>query len=152
MPRDIRSVIPAFETLYSVAAICIRRTTRQTRRDFGGYGVGKRRKLSVVPYIAQDMAKELLRSVNVSSDGQAAAPGEIAAKIEAILLSVSDEQAFMLAEPAEEGKQNTIDMIADQVRAMVLSDYIVTEIVKEAEPPTTRESNGWKAFETIKSD
>ncbi|WP_141694124.1 hypothetical protein [Rhizobium lusitanum] len=114
--------------------------------------MGKRRKLSVVPYIAQDMAKELLRSVNVASDGQAITQGEIAAKIEAILLAVSDEQAFMLAEPAEEGKQDTIDLIADQVRAMVFSDYTVSEIEREVEPPKAVESNGWQSYESVKSD
>ena len=141
MPRDIRSVTPAYETLRFVASVCIGRTSKQTRRDFAGYAVGKRRKLSVVPYIACDMAKELVRSVQVVNDGQPAAPEQIAEKIEAILLGIDEGMAFNLASHSTEEKEAVVELIADQVRAMMLTDYIVTEIEKEPEPSKAVESN-----------
>ena len=152
MPRDIREVTPAYETLRFVAAVCLGRTSRQTKRDFAGYAVGKRRKLSVIPYIATDMAKEVIRSVNVTNGGLAVTQDEIAAKIEAILLSVGDEEAFKLASYATDEKEDVVDLIADQVRALMLSEYSVTEIEREPEPSSAIEFNGWKAFESIKSD
>lgn len=152
MPRDIREVTPAYETLRFVASVCLSRTSKQTRRDFAGYDVGKRRKLTVVPYIAQDMAKEVIRSVNVTNGGLAVAQDEIAAKIEAILLNVSDEQAFKLASHATDERDAVVDFITDQVRAFMLSEYAVTEIEREPEPSRAVEFNGWKAFESIKSD
>ncbi len=152
MPRDIRSITPAFETLRFVASVCIGRTSKQTKRDFAGYAVGKRRKLSVAHYIARDMAKELTRSVNVAKEGQPAAPEEIAGKIEAILLGIDEETAFSLASISTDEREAVVDLIADQVRAMMLSDYTVTEIENEPEPPKVIESNGWQGFESIKSD
>jgi hypothetical protein len=152
MPRDIRSVTPAYETLRFVASVCMSRTSKQTRRDFAGFSVGKRRKLSVVPYIASDMAKEIVRSVQVASGGRPAAPEEIAEKIEAILLGVDEVIAFNLASISTEEKEAVIDLIADLVRAMIFADYTVTEIEKEREPPKPIESNGWQSFESIKSD
>ncbi|NTG48556.1 hypothetical protein G6M04_14280 [Agrobacterium rhizogenes] len=152
MPRDIRQTTPAFETLRYVASVCMGRTSKQTRRDFAGYAVGTRRKLSVIPYIARDMAREIMRAVNVANNGLTVIPDEIAAKIEAILLNVSDEQAFKLASISTEEKEEVVEIIVDQVRAMILSDYTVTEIEREPEPPKAVESNGWKAFETIRSD
>ncbi|NTG19407.1 hypothetical protein G6L00_03050 [Agrobacterium rhizogenes] len=152
MPRDIRSVTPAYETLRFVASICMGRTSKQTRRDFAGYAVGKRRKLCVVPYIARDMAQELVRSVKVASNGQLIEPEEIAGKIELILLGMDDRVAFDLASNSAEEKEAVVELIADQVRAMMLSDYNVTEIDKEQEQPKPKESNGRKMFETIKSD
>ncbi len=151
MPRDIRTTTPTYETLRFVAAICIGRTSKQTRRDFSGYAVGKRRKLSVVPYIAQHMAKELMRSVNVTKGEQPAAPEEIAGKIEAILLSIDEAMAFNLASISTEEKEAVVDLIADQVRAMMLADYTVTEIESEPEPPKPVEWNGWQSFESIKA-
>ncbi|MBB5576405.1 MULTISPECIES: hypothetical protein [Rhizobium] len=152
MPRDIRSVTPAYETLRFVASVCMERISKQTRRDFAGYAVGKRRKLSVVPYIAHDMAKELVRSVKVAKGGQLAAPEEIAEKIEAILLGIDEQTAFNLASVSTEEKEAVVDLVADQVRAKMLSDYSVAEIEKEPEPPKAIEWNGWKGFESIKSD
>lgn len=152
MPRDIHTVTPAYETLRFVVSICISRTSRQTRRDFAGYSVGKRRKLSVVPYIAKDMAKELVRSVQVAKDGQPVAPEEIAGKIEAILLGIDEATAFNLASHSTEEKEGVVELIADQVRAMMLSDYTVTEIEKEPEVPAALENNGWQSFESIRSD
>ncbi|NTF99088.1 hypothetical protein G6L30_03050 [Agrobacterium rhizogenes] len=152
MPRDIRNSTPAFETLRFVAGICMGRTSQQTRRDFAGYAIGKRRKLTVIPYIARDMAQEIMRAVNVENGGRAIIPDEIAAKIEAILLDVSDEQAFKLASHVSDEKEEIIDAIADKVLAMMFSDYAVTEIEKEPELRKPDESNGWKAYECIKSD
>ncbi|WP_169055440.1 hypothetical protein [Rhizobium sp. P44RR-XXIV] len=51
MPRDIRDVTTAYETLRFVASVCMGRTSKQTRRDFAGYAVGKRRKFSIYLYI-----------------------------------------------------------------------------------------------------
>ncbi|MGY5811985.1 hypothetical protein ACXHXG_30335 [Rhizobium sp. LEGMi198b] len=152
MPRDIHRFTPAFETLRFVATSCIARTSRQTRRDFAGYAIGKRRKLSVIPYIALDMAKEILRHVNVAERGQAVIPEAIAAKIEAILLDINDEEAFKLASIKTEEKEEVVDFIADQVRAMVFSNFTVTEIEREPEPPKAIESNGWKGYESIGAD
>ncbi|MDL2408637.1 hypothetical protein PY650_23920 [Rhizobium calliandrae] len=152
MPRDIHRFVPAFETLRFVAASCIGRTSRQTKRDFAGYAVGKRRKISVIPYIALDMAKEILRSVHVSERGQAVIPEARASKIEAILLDISDEEAFKLASIEPEERSELVDFIADQVRAMVLSNYTVTEIEREPEPSQAIESNGWKGHESIGLD
>ncbi|NTF92615.1 hypothetical protein [Rhizobium rhizogenes] len=152
MPRDIRNSTPAFETLRFVAAICMGRTSRQTRRDFAGYAVGKRRKFTVIPYIALDMAREIMRAVNVENGGLAVIPEEIAAKIEAVLLNISDEEAFKLASHVSDEKEEIVGSIADQVRAMMLSDYAVTEIEKEPEFRKPDESNGWRAYECIKVD
>ncbi len=152
MPRDIREITPAYETLRFVAGACIGRTSRQTRRNFAGYAVGKRRKLDVVPYIARDMANELLRSVTVTKGEAAAGHEEIAAKIEAILLGIDDAMAFKLVSTSIEEKEEVVDLICDQVRAMMLSDYTVTEIEKEPEPPKVEEFNGWKAYERIGTD
>jgi xanthine dehydrogenase iron-sulfur cluster and FAD-binding subunit A len=91
MPRDNRHSTPAFEILRFVASVCLSRLSRQTRRDFSGYDIGKRRKVSVVPHIALDMAKELLRAVNIAHGDQPVTPEEIASKIEAILLSIPEE-------------------------------------------------------------
>ncbi|MFJ6324106.1 MULTISPECIES: hypothetical protein [unclassified Rhizobium] len=151
MPRDIRTITPAYETLSFVVSACMSRTSRQTRRDFAGYAVGKRRKLSIVPYIARDMAKELVRSVQVASEGQAVTPEEIAGKIETILLGIDETTAFNLASHSTEEKEAVVDLIIDQVRAMMLSDYTVTEIEKVPEPPKEVEGNGWQSFESIKS-
>lgn len=150
MPLDIRDLTPAYETLRFVASVCLSRTSKQTRRDFAGYAVGKRRKLTVVPYIARDMAKEVIRSVNVTSGGLAVAPEEIAAKVEAILLSITDEQAFKLASHVTDEKDEVVDFIADQVRALMLSDYTVTEVEREPAVRVAEESNGWQSFESIK--
>ncbi|AGB71793.1 MULTISPECIES: hypothetical protein [Rhizobium] len=151
MPRDIRSITPAFETLRFVAAVCIGRTSKQTKRDFAGYAVGKRRKLSVVPYIAGDMAKELIRSVQVANGNQRVTAEEIAGKIEAILLGLDEKTAFNLASIATEEREAVVDLIADQVRAMMLTDYTVSEVEKEPEPPKPVEWNGWQSFESIKA-
>ncbi len=152
MPRDIRAVTPAYETLRFVAVACIGRTSRQTRRDFAGYDVGKRRNLAVVPYIARDMAKELLRSVIVGDGEDRASQEAVAAKIEKILLGIDDATAFKLASVASEEKEEVLDLIADQVRAMMLADYTVNEIEREPEAPKPAEFNGWQAHECIKSD
>jgi hypothetical protein len=152
MPRDIRDVTPAYETLRFVASVCIGRTSKQTRRDFAGYAVGKRRKLSVVPYIARDMANELLRTVQIAHGGQPVAADEIVEKIEAVLLGIDDSTAFNLASTSTEEKEAVVELIADQVRAMMLSDYSVSEIEKELEQPRAKETNGWEAFETIRFD
>ena len=151
MPRDIRSVTPAYETLRFVASVCMGRTSRQTRRDFAGYARGKRRKLSVVPYIARDMAKELVRCMQIAKGEQPVAPEEIAGKIEAILLGIDEGMAFNLASHSTEEKEAVVELIADQVRAMMLTDYTVTEIEKEPEPSKAVESNGWMGHECVKA-
>ncbi|MBB3458728.1 hypothetical protein FHT86_007054 [Rhizobium sp. BK313] len=152
MPRDIRHSTPAFETLRFVASVCLSRLSRQTRRDFSGYEIGKRRKLSVVPHIALDMAKELLRAVNITDGDQAVAPEAIASKIEAVLLGIPDKQAFRLASIATEEREALTDDIADQVRDAILAAYTVKEIEREQNPPPAMESNGWMAHECIKLD
>jgi len=152
MPRDIRSVTPAFETLRFVACVCIGRTSKQTKREFAGYSVGKRRKLSVVPYIAGDMAKELMRSVQVTNGDQPVTVEEIAGKIEVILLGLDEKTAFNLASISTEEREEVVDLIADQIRAMMLTDYTIAEIEKKPEPPKPVEWNGWQGFESIKSD
>ena len=135
MPRDIRSLTPAYETLRFVASVCMSRTSKQTRRDFAGFAVGKRRKLSVVPYVAGDMAKELVRSVQVMNGDRNVTAEEVAAKIEAILLGIDEKTAFNLASISTEEREEVVDLITDQVRAMMLADYAVTEIEREPEPP-----------------
>ncbi len=152
MPRDIRSLTPAYETLRFVASVCMSRTSKQTRRDFAGFAVGKRRKLSVVPYVAGDMAKELVRSVQVMNGDRNVTAEEVAAKIEAILLGIDEKTAFNLASISTEEREEVVDLITDQVRAMMLADYAVTEIEREPEPPKPVEWNGWQSFESIKSD
>lgn len=69
MLRDIRDVTPAYEILRFVAWVCMGRTSKRTRRDYAGFAVGKRRKLAIAPYIARDMAKEVVRTVNVAKGG-----------------------------------------------------------------------------------
>jgi hypothetical protein len=150
MPRDIRHSTPAFEILRFVASVCLSRLSRQTRRDFSGYDIGKRRKVSVVPHIALDMAKELLRAVNIAHGDQPATPEEIASKIEAILLSIPEEQAFRLASIATEEREALKNDISDQVRDAILGAYAVKEIEREQEPPLAKETNGWMAHEGIK--
>ncbi|GEM_PF-1990116 len=96
----------------------------------------------MVPYIAGDMAKEIVRSVQVANGGQAVAPEEIAGKIEAILRGIDEATAFNLASISTEEKEAVVDLIADQVRAMILADYTLTEIEKEPEPAKAIEWNG----------
>ena len=59
--------------------------------------------------------------------------------------------AFNLASISTEEKEAVVDLIADQVRAMMLADYTVTEIESEPEPPKPVEWNGWQSFESIKA-
>jgi hypothetical protein len=152
MPRDIRDSTPPFETLHYVVAVCLGRLSKQTRRDFSGYSIGKRRDLSVVPHIALNMANEILRSVNVANEGQEVPANEIASRIEAILLSATDEEAFKLASVNTEERHGFIEQVARQVRDAVLNSFTVTEIVREQNPPPAKETNGWMSHECIKAD
>ncbi len=152
MPRDIRDSTPPFETLCYVVAACFGRLRQQTRRDFSGYSIGKRRDLSVIPHIALNMANEILRFVNVTNDGQEVPAKEIASRIEAIMLAVTDEEAFKLPSVNTEERHGFIDQVARQVRDAVLNAYTVTEIEREQNPPPAKETNGWMSHECIKSD
>jgi hypothetical protein len=152
MPRDVCDSAPPFETLRYVVVACFGRLRQQTRRNFSGYSIGKRRDLSVVPHIALDMAKEILRSLNVANDGQQVPAQEIASRVEEILLAAPDEEAFKLASVSTEERHEFIERIASQVRDAVLNAYTVTEIERDPEPPKAIESNGWKYYERITID
>ena len=98
------------------------------------------------PHIALDMSNEILRSVNVANEGQEFPANEIASRVEAILLAVTEEEAFKLASVNTEERHGFIDQVARQVRDAVLSTYTVTEIEREQNPPPVKETNGWMSM------
>ncbi|AVA20695.1 hypothetical protein NXC24_CH01028 [Rhizobium sp. NXC24] len=144
--------MPPFESLSFVASICLTRLSRGTRRDLAGYDIGKRRNLAPVPHIALDMAKELLRVVQICNGDQPVPAAEIAAKIEAILRGIPDEEAFHLASISTEEREAVKDQISEQIRDAILAAYTVMAIERAPEPAKAIETNGWKGHESITAD
>lgn len=62
---------PPSEAIRHAVGIHFKMLSRQTRRDYAGFDVGKRRKLSIVPFIAREMAKRILQQVILEDAGEA---------------------------------------------------------------------------------
>jgi hypothetical protein len=89
--------IPPTEAIRRTVGMHFNLLSRQSRRDYAGFAVGKRRKLEIVPFIAREMATRILQQVVLEDDGKAVEPTTVAKRIEAVLLAFPDAEAFHIA-------------------------------------------------------
>ncbi len=114
--------IPPTEAIRRTVGIHFNLLSRQSRRDYAGFAVGKRRKLEIVPFIAREMAARILQQVVLEDDGKAVEPITVAKRIETVLLAFPEAEAFHIAsdntyeaEAARNGWEETMRQAACRV-------------------------------------
>lgn len=140
---------PVSETIRTLVVIHITMLSRSTIRDFAGYQLGKRRKLTMLPHIAKEMAQRLLVPVAFWEGERSVAADEIAGKIEPIFRSCSDEDAFRFVSPDREEVEFARNDLTISIVDTLLSSFTATRIDNSKGMITASISNGWKLWERI---
>ncbi|WEA23832.1 hypothetical protein [Rhizobium binxianense] len=123
----------------------LRRQTQRRIRDFGGYEIGKRRKLDVIDAIAGDAADFLCTYLDIKANGRPATREGVALAIAQALRNVSDELAYRLTSRQDEAWSVVCESVAVFLEGGMEFDR------KPYDGSLTARSdyNGWKSWETI---
>ncbi|MCV9960708.1 hypothetical protein OIU34_02250 [Pararhizobium sp. BT-229] len=140
--------MPPSEAIRQAVGIHISMLSRQTRRDYAGFAIGKRRKLAIVPVIAQEMAKRILQQVILEAAGAAMEVEPVAKRIEAVLMAYPETEAFLIASHSAEESEPARDELTRQVTLDLLQAYTPVTIEHKRECAASL-SNGWKMWEVI---
>ncbi|MGO7954922.1 hypothetical protein [Rhizobium leguminosarum] len=135
------------ELLRSHLNIALRGLSQARIRDFGGYAVGKRRKLHVVEPMARDVAAFLCRYMNAKANGQPATVEGVANAIASALRNVSDETAYKLTAR----DYNTWTDLCEAVATFLERCMEFHGKPYDGSLTALSESNGWKMWEMIQS-
>lgn len=98
--------------------------SKGTKRSFGGYDVGKRRDLSVIPAMAEKMAGALLRYVGfLDAEGNEVDDAVIVGMVADKLRRVSDYDAFALLQLDPSIKDPAREALAAAIADAILASY-----------------------------
>ncbi|MCV9965686.1 hypothetical protein OIU34_27820 [Pararhizobium sp. BT-229] len=139
---------PPSEAIRQAVGIHISMLSRQTRRDYAGFAVGKRRKMEIVPFIAKEIAKKILLQVVLDDAGMAADAVVVAKRIEEVLTAYPETDAFLIASHSLEESEPARDELTRQITLDLLQAYTPVTIEHERECAAPL-SNGWKMWEVI---
>lgn len=124
---------------------------QQTRRDYAGFSVGNRRKLSIAPYIAREIANRVLQRVILTSDEIQVASEDIAKRVEAVLLAFPEDDAFRVASRDSTEAEAARGELTFAIMIDLLKTYNVVCVAPPA-PISPSAHNGWKMWEIIRTD
>ncbi|WP_341486873.1 hypothetical protein [Pararhizobium sp. A13] len=140
--------IPPSEAIRQAVGIHFNLLSRQTRRDYAGFAVGKRRKLEIMPFVAREMAIRILQQVVLEDAGKAVEAATVAKRIEALLLAFPEAEAFRIASDDTNEAEAARHKLTQQITLDLLQSFTAVEI--EREPQCTASlSNGWKMWDVI---
>ncbi|MCV9967718.1 hypothetical protein OIU34_38520 [Pararhizobium sp. BT-229] len=139
---------PPSEAIRQAVGIHISMLSRQTRRDYAGFAVGKRRKLANVPFIAREMAKKILQQVVLEDAGIAVDAEVVAKRIEEVLTAGPESDAFLVASHSTEESEPARDELTRQITMDLLLSCTPVTIELKREWAASL-SNGWKMWEVI---
>ena len=139
---------PPSEAIRQTVGIHLNMLSRQTRRDYAGFAVGKRRKLAIVPFIAVEMATRILQQVVLEDSGKAVEAAVVAKRIEAMLLAFPEAEAFLIASHSTEEAEAARRDLARLITLDLLQTY-TPAIIEHQRQCAASQSNGWKMWEAI---
>lgn len=125
--------------------------SRQTRRDYAGFAPGKRRKMAVVPFIADDIAGLLLRGLRFSTRQGSVDAAQIAAVIATCMTAFPEDAAFRLVDGDHEGREAAHDDLCRNICIALLDAFDITPVEKacQAAIPPAQEHNGWLEWQRV---
>lgn len=139
---------PPSEAIRQAVSIHLNMLSRQTRRDYAGLAVGQRRRLAIVPFIAQEMTARILEQVTLADVEADATAEAVAKRIEAMLISFPQTEAFLIASHNAEEAEAARRDLARLIALDLLKAYTPASVAHQPQCAASH-WNGWKMWEAI---